>query len=454
MALRAGEGGYGERKEFMKEYPKQYDIVDGLIYDSYLGDSDEVMFSYFIEAIEKIFGADVHACNCSVLKGLGMYPKQFERYLIARGLDYVCKGFDIPGRKEMPARSIVHLEKDGLNLRSPKMAFYRIAADSPSEIFIQFSGTDILRGSLTVFAGYRDFNTLKELFEGLRDFYRQERRSGKRVMTSSDEEIKTEPLGWDDIILPEAMAKDIRLSIDSFLNNGDLFRSRGIPYKRGILFTGAPGNGKTMLCKVIASQSGLPFILHSMNAEPYHSDIDDAFEQALELSPSIICFEDLDLISNSPAELGYLLNKLDGIEPLEGVLVLATTNKPEDIDPALRNRPSRFDRVYQIPFPDDHGRKQMLRKYFGNGFEEALLDEVVELTDGFSMAYLKELFIYTTILSMDRNEEGISEALLFHAVEMLREQMKNSKKPLEDASKREIGFVPRMRRRQWPMEEW
>ncbi len=438
----------------MKEYPKQYDVVDGLIYDSFLGDADEVMFSYFIEAVEKIFGADAHAYSCCVIKGLGMYPKQFEPYLTAKKLNYLCKGFDIPRRKEMPARSIVHLEKDGLNLRSPKMAIYRIAADSPSEIFVQFSGTDISRGGVKVFAAYRDFSALKELFERVRDSYRQERRLGKRVMTSSDEEIRTELLEWDDIILPDAQIKDIRLSIDSFLRSGDLFRSRGIPYKRGILFAGAPGNGKTMLCKVIASQSRLPFILHSMNADPYHSDIDHAFEQALELSPSIICFEDLDLISNSPTELGYLLNKLDGIEPLEGILVLATTKKPEDIDPALRNRPSRFDRVYRISLPDDLGREQMLRKYFGNSLGGALLDEVVKLTDGFSMAYLKELFIYTTILSMDRNEEGISEALIFHAAEMLREQMKNSKKPVEDVSRREIGFASRRRHRDWLGEDW
>ncbi len=449
-----GEGGYGERKDIMKEYPRQYDVVEGLIYDSFLGDSDEVMFSYFIEAVEKIFDADAHAYSYGVIKGLGMYPKQLESYLTTRGIDYVCKGFDIPRRKEMPARSIMHLEKDGLNLRLPRLACYRIASDSPSEILVQFSGTDISREGLKIFTAYRDFSALKDLFEGVRDFYRQERRSRKRVMTSSDEEILTEPLGWDDIILPDAMVKDIRLSIDSFLKNGDLFRSRGIPYKRGILFAGAPGNGKTMLCKVIAGQSGLPFILHSISSDPYHSDVDDAFEQALELSPAILCFEDLDIISNSPAELGYMLNKLDGIEPLEGVLVLATTNKPEDIDPALRDRPSRFDRVYNISFPDESCRARMLRKYFNNSFSRALLIEVVERTNGFSMAYLKELFIYSTILSMDRNEDEISEAIVFHAIEMLREQMKKNKRQAETVLHQEIGFAPRIKRRNWFEENW
>jgi len=96
----------------------------------------------------------------------------------------------------------------------------------------------------------------------------------------------------------------------------------------------------------------------------------------------------------------------------------------------------------------------MLRKYFGTSLGGALLEEVVELTDGFSMAYLKELFIYTTILSMDRNEEGISEALIFHAAEMLREQMKNSKKPVEDVSRREIGFASRRRHHDWSLDDW
>lgn len=443
-----------QRKEFMKEYSKQYNVVDGLIYDSFLGDSDEVMFSYFIEALEKIFKAETHACSCCVIKGLGMYPKQFERYLTSKGLSYDCKGYDILRRKEMPARSIVHLEKEGLDLRSPKMAFYRIAADSASEIIIQFSGSDISRGRLTVFAAYRDFSALKDLFEGLRDFYRHERRLRKCVITSSDEEVRTEQLCWDDIILPEAMVNDIRLTIDSFLKSGDLFRSRGIPYKRGILFAGAPGNGKTMLCKVIANQSGLPFVMHSLSADPYHSDVDDAFEQALELSPAIICFEDLDLISNSPTRLGYLLNRLDGIESIEGILVLATTNRPEDIDPALRNRPSRFDRVYRIPIPDSLGRKQMLKKYFCDSLEESLLDRIVAITEGFSMAYLKELYIYTTILLMDNGQDSINEALLVHAVKMLREQMKNSKKPVEDISRQEIGFGSCKQRSDWSEENW
>jgi len=438
----------------MREYPRQYDVAEGLIYDSFLGDSDEVMFSYFIEGIEKLFRAELGDFKYAAIKGSAKYFRYLEQHAASQNMRFEITGFDIPGRKEIPGRGILKFEDNGLKLRTPLMGYYRLDPGGPNEVIIQFSGTDIRQGELNVYAAYKDMRALDTLLCSLRLLHRTERRSRKVVITSAEHEIKLHPLAWDDIILPEATILDIRLYLESFLNNAGLFSSKGISYKRGVLFAGAPGNGKTMLCKVIACQSGLPFILHTISADPYDSDIDEAFELAQELSPAIICFEDLDLISNSPAALGHLLNKLDGIEAHEGLLVLATTNKPELIDPALRNRPSRFDRVYRIMLPDVSCRARMIRKYFNNSFSVEELEEIVELTEGFSMAYLKELYIYATMLSIDKGEETVSATAALQAVNTLREQMTSSNLPVENEARREMGFSSGFHRHRKRGDRW
>jgi len=116
--------------------------------------------------------------------------------------------------------------------------------------------------------------------------------------------------------------------------------------------------------------------------------LDLAFERAISYAPCVLCFEDLDSLFNN-VPLSHFLNKLDGLAPLEGVLVLATTNHPGELDEALTNRPSRFDRVFEIGNPGPAERRAYLGRQMGGAFDE----RVVEWTDGLSFAQVKEVWV-------------------------------------------------------------
>src|SRR5208283_4599961 len=212
---------------------------------------------------------------------------------------------------------------------------------------------------------------------------------------------------WEDIILPESMYQKIRLTIETFLKSRNIYERLSVPYKRGILFAGSPGNGKTLLCRAIAWQCNLPFIIFPLIEDSSDHDLDRAFELAHDLAPAILCFEDLDSINKTHVTLSYFLNKIDGFEALDGIMLIATTNRPEDIDSALSNRPSRFDSVFRINNPDEDCRYRMLKKYFNDTIDDGVLMDLVARTQGFSMAYLKELYLLSAMIAVDGGTERI-----------------------------------------------
>ena len=241
------------------------------------------------------------------------------------------------------------------------------------------------------------------------------------------------------VILPENLHRKIRISVESFLNGRHIYERLSIPYKRGILFAGAPGNGKTMLCKAIAWESNLPFIIFQIRHGESEFGLDDAFTLANEMSPSILCLEDIDFLKKTSISMSYFLNKIDGFETLNGVLILATTNKPEEIDVALSNRPSRFDSVFRISNPDEQCRFRMLKRYFQNTFDDNTLEDIVSKTKEFTMAYLKELYLLSAMISVNRRADIISIDDVNEALEILKKQILTGNKPLDD-EREFVGF--------------
>jgi hypothetical protein len=202
--------------------------------------------------------------------------------------------------------------------------------------------------------------------------------------------LDVRPVLWDDLCLPPAFLDDVRTTVESFARAGDRYRAWRMPYRRGLLFHGAPGNGKTMLCRAIVTALGWPVIY--LQGEDAHG-VAHAFEAAHELAPCVLCFEDVDTLFGEGG-LSSFLNRLDGIDCAEGLLVLATTNHPEKLDPALTARPSRFDRVYAVEDPDREQRARYLGRLFAPaGFEADAIHWLAAETEGMSMAFLKEVFL-------------------------------------------------------------
>lgn len=217
-------------------------------------------------------------------------------------------------------------------------------------------------------------------------------------------DMAIEKAKWSDMVLPKNIASILRENAIGFFEAQAAFTQLGLAWKRGLLLTGPPGNGKTQAIRSILQEIRAPrLFIKSIDDEP--DDIETIFTRVRELAPCVVVMEDLDsLIPDSL--LSAFLNALDGAEPLEGVLILATTNHPEKLDPAIRSRPSRFDRVLEFTGPGRRERGRMLRKFLWRVPEEARpsrrdLRRLVDLTHGFSFAYLKELAV-SSLLAWSR----------------------------------------------------
>ena len=172
----------------------------------------------------------------------------------------------------------------------------------------------------------------------------------------------------------------------------------GAPWKRGVLLVGPPGNGKTLCLRALIKFLGAPCLyLQSLKSQYGDEDahIELVFHRAKEIAPCCLVFEDLDAMIHDKNR-SLFLNQLDGLESASGLLTIATTNHADRLDPAIVERPSRFDRKYHFLLPGPTERRAYLAQWNGRigeamRVEDDVLDRLVERTADFSFAHLKEL---------------------------------------------------------------
>ena len=397
----------------------------------------ESVFRHFINALSCLYGKDWHDYSFATLFETDIITDGFEHYLSDKGIPYTARGFSAPDCSELPVRGFLVVEGyQAINVST--FGIFHLNQDTANELFIYIYGPFERISKRLTFVAYRNIESVNELVRGVKVDYAGRIRKEKKILFDGEEKEMDE-VRWEDIILPESIYLKIRLSIESFFKSRHIYERLSVPYKRGILFAGAPGNGKTLLCRAIACQCNLPFIVFPLTEGSSDNDLDRAFDLAHDLAPAILCFEDLDSIKKSHITLSYFLNKIDGFEALDGIMVIATTNKPEDIDAALSNRPSRFDSVFRINNPDEDCRHRMLKRYFNDAIEDKVSMDIVAKTQGFSMAYLKELYLLSAMIAVDRGTEQIRSDDLYAALEVLKQQILTGNKPLEDENKR-LGF--------------
>jgi SpoVK/Ycf46/Vps4 family AAA+-type ATPase len=205
---------------------------------------------------------------------------------------------------------------------------------------------------------------------------------------------------FENLILREGLKEQIRDDFEQFFASQEMYERFGIPWKRGVLFIGPPGNGKTHTVKALVNHLSRPCLYVKAFKAEYESDqenIGRVFARARTSTPCLLVLEDLDSMIDDKSR-SFFLNELDGFESNTGVVVIGTTNHPEKLDTAILDRPSRFDRKYRFDLPGPLERAEYM-KLWNNRLQPELrissvgINELVRITEWFSFAYLKELYL-------------------------------------------------------------
>ena len=250
--------------------------------------------------------------------------------------------------------------------------------------------------------------------------------------------VKDTSVTFDDVAGVDEAKGELQ-EIVSFLRAPESYGRLGARIPKGILLVGPPGTGKTLLAKAVAGEAGVPFFSISgsefieMFVGVGAARVRDLFEQARQAAPAIIFVDELDALGRARGAfsaggghdereqtLNQLLAELDGFDTSQGVVLLAATNRPEILDPALL-RAGRFDRQILVDRPDKLGRGQILRVHIKKVQldTEISIEEIAELTTGFTGADLANLVNEAALLATRRNAESVTGEDFTSAIERI-----------------------------------
>ena len=238
---------------------------------------------------------------------------------------------------------------------------------------------------------------------------------------------------FDNLVLQGSLKAEIQNDFAQFFDSREVYERYGIPWKRGAIFIGPPGNGKTHTLKALINHLAKPCLYVRSFKSQYGTEQDNMAEvfKRARMAPCVVVLEDLDSMIDDNNR-SFFLNELDGFQANTGVVVLATTNHPDKLDSSILDRPSRFDRKYYFQLPAEPERLAYIHKWNGELQSHLQLSEkgatqVVSASDGFSFAYLKELFVASMVKWMAEGRSKSMDDVLLAQTQLLREQMKTQK---------------------------
>ena len=254
-------------------------------------------------------------------------------------------------------------------------------------------------------------------------------------------------------------AKQELMEVVEFLKNPKKFLDVGAKIPRGVLLMGPPGSGKTLLARAVAGEAGVPFF-HISGAEFVElfvgvgaSRVRDAFTTAKRAAPSILFIDEIDAVGRERGAglggghdereqtLNQILVEMDGFDRETNVIVMAATNRPDILDPALL-RPGRFDRRIVLDLPDLIGREEILKIHCRGKILESGVDlrRVAERTPGFSGADLANLVNEAAILAARRNKKEIGQSELLESIEKVILGPERKSRYISDKEKHIIAY--------------
>ena len=274
----------------------------------------------------------------------------------------------------------------------------------------------------------------------------------KRLTDSSQKVTFADVAGVDE-------AKQELQEIIDFLKNPEKFQALGAKIPRGVLLLGNPGTGKTLLARAVAGEAGVPFfhISGSDFVEMFvgvgASRVRDLFDQAKAHRPAIVFIDEIDAVGRHRGAglggghdereqtLNQLLVEMDGFDPNAGVILMAATNRPDVLDPAL-TRPGRFDRQIIVDNPDSKGRMEILGVHIkGKPIAQGVdLDIIAKRTAGFSGADLANLVNEAALLAARRNKQQIAEPEFEESIERIISGPERKSRIIQEREKTVIAY--------------
>ncbi|HJA66567.1 cell division protein FtsH [Lachnoclostridium sp. An169] len=277
-------------------------------------------------------------------------------------------------------------------------------------------------------------------------------KSNAKVYVKSSEGIRFSDVAGED------EAKESLAEIVDYLHNPGKYREVGANMPKGVLLVGPPGTGKTMLAKAVAGEANVPFF--SMSGSEFvemfvgmgASKVRDLFKQAKEKAPCIVFIDEIDAIGqkrdgrvggNDEREqtLNQLLTEMDGFENNNGVIILAATNRPESLDPAL-TRPGRFDRRVPVELPDLKGREEILKVHAKKVKLDDSVDfnKVARMASGASGAELANIVNEAALRTVRTGRNCVTQADLEESIEVVIAGYQKKNAILTDQEKKIVSY--------------
>lgn len=277
-------------------------------------------------------------------------------------------------------------------------------------------------------------------------------KSNAKVYVKSSEGIRFDDVAGED------EAKESLSEIVEYLHDPSKYKNIGATMPKGILLVGPPGTGKTMLAKAVAGESNVPFF--SMSGSEFvemfvgmgASKVRDLFKQAKEKAPCIVFIDEIDAIGqkrdgrlggNDEREqtLNQLLTEMDGFEENTGVVILAATNRPESLDPAL-TRPGRFDRRVPVELPDLKGREDILKVHAKKVKTDDNIDygKVARMASGASGAELANIINEAALRAVRDGRKCVTQADLEESIEVVIAGYQKKNAILTDEEKKIVAY--------------
>ena len=346
-------------------------------------------------------------------KSFPLYKSNIIKYILNNQKEYKKVELESDSGSSVSDSNNLIIIQVGVNKTVKVPKYFSCGFEKGREKIVINTWDDISKFHLKIYYKKSDEDYANKFFDYLEKLIKENNFYKNSQITPNLEFLNIKNITWKDIFIEEEVKNKITCNIISFFEKDEIYKKNGISSKCGLILEGPPGTGKTLIGQILANTlEKITFILVTPRSLISSYDVKNTFFLARELSPSIVFVEDADLycidrsLSQGNSVLGEIMNQLDGVEPLEGVVTIFTSNDPSVLEKALIDRPGRFDERVIIDNPKKHLIIKMIKKFLSiPSYDKNLIEEISEDCEKLKLsgAHIKRLCDLSTIYAIKNN---------------------------------------------------